>query len=100
MSDISDLYPSFYSKKVMDHIKNPRNMGEMKNPDGVGTEGNPICGDVMRLFIKVKNNKIRSPFFPQFKSIVPFIGDSYLVIQEGKIQLQALCNVTVIFYYQ
>ena len=58
MADISDLYPSFYSKKVMEHIQNPRNMGEIKNPDGVGTEGNPVCGDVMRLFIKVKNNKI------------------------------------------
>ena len=54
MSDISDLYPSFYSKKVMGHIQNPRNMGEIKNPDGVGTEGNPVCGDVMRLFIKIE----------------------------------------------
>ena len=50
---MADLYPSFYSKKVMDHIRNPRNLGEIKNPDGVGTEGNPVCGDVMRLFIKV-----------------------------------------------
>ena len=49
----NNLYPNFYSKKVMDHIRNPRNMGEIKNPDGVGTEGNPICGDTMRLFIKV-----------------------------------------------
>jgi nitrogen fixation NifU-like protein len=49
----NNLYPSFYSKKVMEHIQNPRNMGEIKNPDGVGTEGNPICGDVMRLYIKV-----------------------------------------------
>jgi nitrogen fixation NifU-like protein len=49
----NDLYPNFYSKKVMDHINNPRNMGEIKNPDGVGTEGNPICGDVMRLYIEV-----------------------------------------------
>jgi nitrogen fixation NifU-like protein len=55
---LKNLYPSFYSKKVMDHIKNPRNMGEIENPDGMGTEGNPICGDVMRLFIKVKDNKI------------------------------------------
>jgi len=50
---MKDLYPSFYSEKVMDHIRHPRNLGEMKNPDGVGTEGNPICGDTMRLFIKV-----------------------------------------------
>jgi len=54
---MKDLYPSFYSEKVMDHVRNPRNLGEMKNPDGVGTEGNPICGDTMRLFIKVGKKK-------------------------------------------
>jgi nitrogen fixation NifU-like protein len=42
-----------YSRKVMDHFKNPRNMGEMKDPDGVGRVGNPICGDVMHIYIKV-----------------------------------------------
>lgn len=42
-----------YSKKVMDHFNHPRNTGEMKNPDGVATVGNQICGDVMRMFIKV-----------------------------------------------
>jgi len=47
-----------YSEKVMEHFKHPRNMGEMKNPDGIGVEGNPTCGDVMKLYIKVKNNKI------------------------------------------
>ena len=50
MSDLGSLY----SKKVIDHFRNPRNMGEMKNPDGVGTSGSPICGDVLRLFIKVE----------------------------------------------
>ncbi len=52
-------YPSFYSKKVMKHIYNPQNMGEMKDPDGMATEGNPICGDTMRLFIKVEKKKDR-----------------------------------------
>ena len=50
MSDLGSLY----SKKVIDHFRNPRNMGEMKNPDGVGTSGSPICGDVLRLFIKIE----------------------------------------------
>lgn len=45
---------SLYSKKVLDHFNHPRNVGEMENPDGVGTVGNPVCGDIMRLFIKVK----------------------------------------------
>jgi nitrogen fixation protein NifU and related proteins len=44
---------SLYSEKVMDHFKNPRNMGEIKDPSGVATVGNPVCGDIMRMFIKV-----------------------------------------------
>lgn len=47
-----------YSKKVLEHFKNPKNMGEIKDADGVATVGNPVCGDIMRLFIKVKDNKI------------------------------------------
>ena len=43
-----------YSEKVMDHFANPRNSGEMENPDGVGTVGNPTCGDLMTIYIKVK----------------------------------------------
>ena len=43
----------FYSQKVLEHVKNPQNMGEIKNPNGVATVGNPVCGDIMRLFIKV-----------------------------------------------
>jgi nitrogen fixation NifU-like protein len=46
-------FQSFYSKKVLDHIRRPRNMGEIKNPDGMATVGNRVCGDVMRLYIKV-----------------------------------------------
>ncbi|MFO8017830.1 MAG: Fe-S cluster assembly scaffold protein NifU [Promethearchaeia archaeon] len=43
-----------YSDKVMDHFKNPRNMGEMKDPDAVGEVGNPVCGDLMYIYLKVK----------------------------------------------
>ncbi|OQX18569.1 MAG: iron-sulfur cluster assembly scaffold protein [Candidatus Altiarchaeales archaeon A3] len=43
-----------YSKKVMEHFMNPRNVGEIENADGVGLAGNMICGDVMQIFIKVK----------------------------------------------
>ena len=42
-----------YSKEVMDHFRNPRNVGEMENPDGVGEVGNAKCGDIMRMYIKV-----------------------------------------------
>ena len=55
-----------YSEKVMDHFSNPRNVGEIENPDGVGTVGNPVCGDVMKLFIKVENGKIVDAKFKTF----------------------------------
>ena len=47
-----------YNQVVMDHLKHPRNMGEMENPDGVGEAQNPVCGDAMRLFIKVETGRI------------------------------------------
>lgn len=42
-----------YSKKVMREIRNPKNMGRIKDPDGVGMVGNPVCGDIMKIYIKV-----------------------------------------------
>ena len=53
-----------YSKKVLEHFRNPKNLGEIKNPDGVATVGNPVCGDVMKMYIKVKrktqNSKLKT----------------------------------------
>ncbi len=57
---------SQYSTKVMDHVKNPRNVGEMENPDGIGHVGNPVCGDIMELYIKVKDNVITDATFKTF----------------------------------
>ena len=57
---------TMYSKKVIEHFRNPRNMGEIKNADGVGTVGNPVCGDTMTLYIKVKNNRITDIKFKTF----------------------------------
>jgi len=57
---------SQYSDKVMEHFRNPRNVGDMENPDGVGHVGNPICGDVMELYIKVKDNVIVDAKFKTF----------------------------------
>jgi len=53
MSDFRGLY----SKKVMEHIRHPRNLGEIKNPDGMATVGNPVCGDIMRIFLKIGKKK-------------------------------------------
>ncbi|MEW5937396.1 MAG: Fe-S cluster assembly scaffold protein NifU [Candidatus Thermoplasmatota archaeon] len=55
-----------YSEKVMEHFKNPRNIGEIENPDGVGTVGNPICGDLMTIYIKVKDGVIEDIKFKTF----------------------------------
>jgi len=55
-----------YSEKVMDHFRNPRNVGEIENPDGIGHVGNPVCGDIMELYIKVKNNVIVDVKFKTF----------------------------------
>ncbi|MBU7014764.1 MAG: Fe-S cluster assembly scaffold protein NifU [Theionarchaea archaeon] len=48
-----------YSQQVIDHFNNPRNQGRMENPDGVGKVGNPVCGDVMYIYIKVKDDVIQ-----------------------------------------
>jgi nitrogen fixation NifU-like protein len=55
-----------YSKKVMEHFMNPRNVGVIENPDGYGKVGNPVCGDVMEIFIKVKDDKITDIKFRTF----------------------------------
>jgi len=55
-----------YSQKVMEHFRNPRNMGEIPDADGVGTVGNPICGDMMQIFIKVKDNRLEDVKFKTF----------------------------------
>ena len=55
-----------YSEKVMDHFSNPRNVGEIENPDGVGEAGNPKCGDIMKIYLKVKDNIIEDIKFKTF----------------------------------
>jgi nitrogen fixation NifU-like protein len=55
-----------YSDKVMDHFTHPRNVGEIPDASGVGTVGNPICGDVMKMFIKVENDTIVDAKFKTF----------------------------------
>jgi len=55
-----------YSEKVMEHFRNPRNMGEIPDADGVGTVGNPVCGDMMTIYIKVRNNKLEDVKFKTF----------------------------------
>jgi len=55
-----------YNSKVIDHFTNPRNMGEIENPDATAQGGNPLCGDVVKLYLKVKDNKISEIKFKAF----------------------------------
>ncbi len=55
-----------YSEKVMDHFMNPRNVGEIENPDGVGEVGNVKCGDIMRMYLKIKDDTIEDVKFKTF----------------------------------
>jgi nitrogen fixation NifU-like protein len=57
---------SVYSEKVMDHFRNPRNVGEIEDADGVGKVGNPVCGDIMELTIKVDDGVITDAMFRTF----------------------------------
>ena len=55
-----------YSDLVMEHFANPRNVGTIENPDGVGLEGNPVCGDLMKIYIKVEDDRIADIKFQTF----------------------------------
>ena len=55
-----------YSEKVLEHFKDPQNVGEMTDHDGMGTVGNPVCGDMMSMYIKVKDDKIEDISFKTF----------------------------------
>ena len=55
-----------YNEKVMDHFRNPRNVGEVEHADGIGQAGNPVCGDIMELSIKVENDVIKDAKFKTF----------------------------------
>lgn len=57
---------SLYSEKVMDHFTNPRNVGEIPDADGVGEVGNVKCGDIMKFFLKIKDNRIEDVKFQTF----------------------------------
>ncbi|MBU2635299.1 iron-sulfur cluster assembly scaffold protein [Patescibacteria group bacterium] len=85
-----------YSKKVIDHFQNPHNYGKMKNPDGVGKVGNPICGDVLWLYIKIEKNKkgkeiIRDITYETFGCVAAISTSSVVTdLAKGKTLQQAL----------
>ncbi len=89
-----------YSKKVMEHFERPHNMGEIKNADGIGKVGNPICGDVLYLYIKVKNNKLADVKFKTMgcaaaiatSSITTDLAKGKTLEQAGKITRESVAK--------
>ena len=57
---------ALYSEKVMDHFRNPRNVGQIENADGVGEVGNPVCGDIMKIYLKIDGGVITDVKFETF----------------------------------
>ncbi|HMA05848.1 MAG TPA: Fe-S cluster assembly scaffold protein NifU [Methanomicrobiales archaeon] len=55
-----------YTEKVMEHFRHPRNMGEIPDADGIGEVGNPVCGDIMKIFLKIRDNRIEDIKFQTF----------------------------------
>lgn len=74
-----------YSEKVMEHFSNPRNIGEIEDPDGVGEVGNPVCGDMMSIYIKVKNDRIDDIKFKTFGCVAAISVSSMVTdLAKGK----------------
>ena len=72
-----------YSEKVMAHFMNPRNVGEIEDPDGIGEEGNPVCGDMMTFYIKVDDDRLTDVKFKTF-GCVAAIAVSSMVSEMAK----------------
>ncbi len=79
-----------YGKKVMENFMNPKNMGEIKNYDGIGKIGNPTCGDIIWVYIKVKNNKLEDVKFKTFGCAAAIASSSMITqIAKGKTLMAA-----------
>ncbi len=80
-----------YSDKVMDHFMHPRNVGEIPDANGVGTVGNPVCGDVMRLYVKIEQDTIADISFKTFGCGAAIATSSMITeLVKGKSILEAL----------
>jgi len=89
-----------YSEKVMEHFKNPKNVGEIKDPSGRGKVGNPVCGDIMELYIKVENGTIVDAKFRTFgcgaaiatSSMLTEMAKGMTIEEAGKLSNQSIVD--------
>ena len=87
-----------YSEKVMDHFMNPRNVGEIESADGVGEVGNPACGDMMRLYLKIEEGRVLDAKFRTFGCGAAIASSSMLTeMIKGKTvdEARAITNLQV-----
>ena len=87
-----------YSAKVMEHFMNPRNVGEIEGADGVGEVGNPACGDMMRLYLKIEEGRVRDAKFRTFGCGAAIASSSMLTeLIKGKTvdEARAITNLQV-----
>lgn len=83
-----------YSEKVLEHFRNPKNMGEMEDADAVGIVGNPVCGDFMHIYIKVKKKKIEDISFQTFGCAAAIATSSMITeLAKGK-KIDDAMNIT------
>jgi nitrogen fixation NifU-like protein len=80
-----------YSEKVLENFRNPKNMGEIEDADGVGTVGNPICGDLMSIYIKVEGSRLKDVKFKTFGCAAAIATSSMITeLAKGKTIADAL----------
>ncbi len=83
-----------YSKKALEHFKNPKFTGKIRNPDAVGESGNIQCGDIMKIYLKIENNKIKKVRFQTYGCIAAIAStDVVCKLAQGKTLKKAL-NIT------
>jgi nitrogen fixation NifU-like protein len=88
-----------YTEKVMDHFMNPRNVGEIENADAVGEVGNPACGDMMRLYLKIEDDRVVDAKFRTFGCGAAIASSSMLTeMIKGKTveEARAISNQAVV----
>jgi len=85
---------SLYSEKVMEHFRNPRNMGEIEDADGVGTVGNPVCGDLMTIYITVKDDRLEDIKFKTFGCAAAIATSSMITEMAKGMQLEEALRIS------